>query len=63
MPSLAHYQNLSDGFLLEAAKYERPSPELVKALAERLDDYIVQLSNAEFRIWSLKEQCGDSDSY
>jgi hypothetical protein len=33
---------MSDEALLEAAKYDRCSPDLVKALAERLEDLLAE---------------------
>ena len=59
MPNLIQYQGMSDGALIEAAEYERPSPELVAALAERLGDLVDEIVNSESRNWELENESTD----
>lgn len=48
MRSLQQYQALDDEDLVDAAKYERPSPQLVQALRERLEDRLAEIASLEF---------------
>jgi hypothetical protein len=57
--SLDHYKSLSDEELLEAAKYERPSPEMLAALAHRLDDIIDENERLAFRLWEYENEKKD----
>jgi len=45
---MVQYRDMTDEALLEAAKYERASPALVKALAERLEDVLAEASVARY---------------
>lgn len=56
MPSVQYYEDLSDEALLEAAKYERCTPELMKAVANRLDDLIEAVAKNEFREWDYESK-------
>lgn len=54
--SVDHYRSLGDEELLEAAKYERPSPELLSALTERLDEVVDENARLAFRLWEYEKK-------
>ena len=48
MAYMVQYRDMTDEALLEAAKYERASPALVTALAERLEDVLAEAAAARY---------------